>query len=190
VEVLQTILSELVEPADGPREHASKLFSEVAQFPAFKNIKNGDLFSLSLANKNSARTHGFHRFPAKYIPRVPAWALDQFAASDSVVLDPFCGSGTTLVEALSHTRQVIGLDCDPLACLISRAKTTAVSPSRVQELAANLRRNWSKTVTEKISLSWSESSNRYFQPGQSEPLSTYFHGIRANQWSRHLIHRE
>jgi DNA modification methylase len=148
VEVLQTILSELVEPAEGPREHASKLFNEVAQFPAFKNIKNGDLFSLSLANKTSARTHGFHRFPAKYIPRVPAWALDQFAASDSVVLDPFCGSGTTLVEALSHTRQVIGLDCDPLACLISRAKTTAVSPSRVQELAANLRRNWSKTVTE------------------------------------------
>nr|WP_281383573.1 DNA methyltransferase [Granulicella aggregans] len=91
-------------------------------------------------------THGFHRFPAKYIPRVPAWALDQFALRDSVVLDPFCGSGTTLVETLSRARKGIGLDLDPLACLISRAKTTEVCPSRIRDLATKLKGKWADTA--------------------------------------------
>ena len=39
------------------------------------------------------------------------------------VLDPFCGSGTTLVEALLLKRHAVGVDASPLACLISKAKT-------------------------------------------------------------------
>jgi DNA modification methylase len=143
VAVLQPTLIDLDGPAEESQEHSSQLFREVAQFPSFNKIENGDLFSLSLANKSSALTHGFHRFPAKYVSRVPAWALDQFADKSSVVLDPFCGSGTTLVETLSRVRQGIGVDCDPLACLISRAKTTSVPPSRVRKLSEQLRDRWS-----------------------------------------------
>lgn len=140
VGTLQPTLLELDVPADEP-QGAAAIFKEVAQFPSFPSIRNGELFSLSLATKESNKTHGLHRFAAKYIPRVPAWALEQFADENSVVLDPFCGSGTTLVEALSRTREAVGIDCDPLACLIASAKTTSICPSKIRELSDVLRKD-------------------------------------------------
>lgn len=124
--------------SDGP----AALFREVPSFPPLADIANGELFSLSLSNKAPALTHSLHRFPAKYIPRIPAWVIDECAGENDVVLDPFCGSGTTLVEALLRSRDVIGIDCDALACLISRAKTSAVSPARIQQLGTELHRIW------------------------------------------------
>lgn len=125
-----------------PGTAAADLFREVPRFPPFDAIANGDLFSLSLSNKTLPLTHGLHRFAAKYIPRVPAWALEEFADKNSVVLDPFCGSGTTLVEALHHCRHSFGIDCDPLACLMAAAKTTATRPARILALGQRLRQTW------------------------------------------------
>ena len=48
--------------------------------------------------------------------------------------DVFCGSGTTLVEALTLKRHAVGVDANPLACLISRAKTEALSEGSAIEL--------------------------------------------------------
>jgi len=42
------------------------------------------------------------------------------------ILDPFCGSGTTLVEGILAEHNVIGIDIDPLSALISKVKTTIV----------------------------------------------------------------
>jgi DNA modification methylase len=121
---------------------ASDLFREVASFPPFDDITNGELFSLSLSNRSPNLTHGLHRFAAKYIPRIPAWVLNQFAEQNAVVLDPFCGSGTTLVEALSRCKTSIGIDCDPLACLIAGAKTADIRHERIQELGHQIRTMW------------------------------------------------
>lgn len=120
------------------------LFREVPTFPPYEEIKNGDLFSLSLSNKAPSLTHGLHRFPAKYISRIPAWVIDEFAGPRDVILDPFCGSGTTLVEALLRSQKAIGIDCDPLACLISRAKTSDVRPERIRILGGLLNHAWRK----------------------------------------------
>jgi hypothetical protein len=120
----------------------------VMRFPAYKNISNGDLFSLSLSNNTSALTHGMHRFAAKFIPQIPAWAIEEFAEKSSTVLDPFCGSGTTLVEALHRCKSGIGIDCDPLACLIAGSKTASVSPKRIRSLAVALERAWAEPATE------------------------------------------
>lgn len=133
---------ELFATPDSSAETAADLFREVSSFPPFTDIANGELFSLRLSNKTANLTHGLHRFAAKYIARVPAWALDEFADQSSVVLDPFCGSGTTLVESLSRCRVSIGIDCDPLACMITGAKTSAVRYSRIQELGQHLRKAW------------------------------------------------
>lgn len=105
-------------------------------FPSFKNILHGDLLGLSLTSKTTSLTHGLHRFPAKYIPQIPRWAIRQFASPDSVVLDPFMGSGTTLVEGLCSVRKTYGADIDPLACLISRAKTAKYNVPRLNALAS------------------------------------------------------
>ena len=69
-------------------------------------------------------THGLHPYPAKYIPQIPNTLIEALSNPGETVADIFCGSGTTLVEALIHGRHAIGLDANPLACLISEAKTT------------------------------------------------------------------
>jgi len=123
-------------------ELSSSIFREVPNFPPFPDLSNGELFSLSLSDRSANLTHGLHRFAGKYIPRIPGWVLDEFATKNDVVLDPFCGSGTTLVEALSRSKLSIGIDCDPLACLISRAKTANISHIRIQELGFEIQRSW------------------------------------------------
>lgn len=110
----------------------------VDAFPSFKNITHGDLLGLSLATKTTTFTHGLHRFPAKYIPQIPRWAIQQFASPDSVVLDPFMGSGTTLVEGLCSVQKTYGTDIDPLAHLISRAKTNRYDVPRLRALALTI----------------------------------------------------
>jgi len=47
-------------------------------------------------------------------------------------LDPFTGSGTVQVEALTRGISSVGIDIDPLACLIARAKTTLLNPEKLQ----------------------------------------------------------
>jgi hypothetical protein len=87
--------------ASTPREPAAgEQLREVDEFPAHAEIEHGDLLSLTLSTNTSGLTHSLHRFPAKYIPQVPRWAVNNFATAGSVVYDPFMGSGTTLVEAL------------------------------------------------------------------------------------------
>ncbi len=74
--------------------------------------------------KTSYLTHGLHPYPAKYIPQIPNALIQEFSTVGETVGDIFCGSGTTLVEALLLKRNAVGLDANPLACLISEAKTT------------------------------------------------------------------
>jgi hypothetical protein len=123
-------------------DEGAERFRVVPRFPPFDRIANGDLYSLSLTSDTTTLTHGLHRFAAKFIPRIPAWVMEEFAGPDATVLDPFCGSGTTLVEALHRCRNSIGIDCDPLACLIARAKTANLRIARVQELGERLRETW------------------------------------------------
>lgn len=69
-------------------------------------------------------THSLHPYPAKFIPQLPNTLIREFTNPGDTVADIFCGSGTTLVEALLLGRNAIGVDANPLACLISTAKTT------------------------------------------------------------------
>src|SRR5947209_11780919 len=117
-------------------------FVEVAAFPPLAEIEPGQLFGLSLSTSTTAFTHGLHRFAAKFVPQVPAWALDTFASRDSLVVDPFMGSGTTLVEGVVRGGTSVGVDIDPLARFIARAKVTAVDHERIGALGAELAAGW------------------------------------------------
>ena len=81
-----------------------------------------------------SHTHQFHRYPAKLFWRIPSLVLEtMLPAKGSVVLDPFCGSGTVLVEALARDCVAIGCDTNPIARKISIAKTTPLRESRLDE---------------------------------------------------------
>ncbi|MBF0345757.1 MAG: hypothetical protein HQL06_16200 [Nitrospirae bacterium] len=98
----------------------------VAEFPA--NIPSYSFYALS-SKIRSSYTHGIHRYPAKFIPDYPRWAINKYLKGNSVILDPFCGSGTTLLEGILAGNTVYGIDIDPLARLISKVKTTPLSES-------------------------------------------------------------
>lgn len=69
--------------------------------------------------------HGIHPYPAKFIPQIPRTLIDLFhPGDDSPVLDPFCGSGTTNVEAFEMGLPSVGIDLNPLAALVAKVKTT------------------------------------------------------------------
>lgn len=117
-------------------------FEEVDTFPPLADIDHGRLFALSLSGSTTALTHGLHRFAAKYVPQVPAWALDTLGARGAVVLDPFMGSGTTLVEGVLRGTVSIGVDIDPLARFIARAKVSPVDHERIADLGRVLEERW------------------------------------------------
>jgi len=71
-------------------------------------------------------THGFHDYPARMIPQIAERLIERYTPCRGRILDPFCGSGTTLVEAQLANRSAVGNDINPLAVLISKVKATPI----------------------------------------------------------------
>ncbi|EEN86808.1 hypothetical protein RHOER0001_0308 [Rhodococcus erythropolis SK121] len=117
-------------------------FEEVESFPPPEINNANSLVSLSLTNRTNLLTHGLHRFPAKYIPQVPRWALDAYATAESRILDPFAGSGTTNVEAASLGYSSAALEINPLSRLITRAKSTPLPSDHLSMIAKQIRSAW------------------------------------------------
>ena len=74
-------------------------------------------------------THGFHTYPARMHPRLARELVARFSKPGELVLDPFCGSGTVLVEALAGGRKPQGVDLNPLALRITEIQCALRSPS-------------------------------------------------------------
>lgn len=88
-------------------------------------------------------THLIHFYPAKLLVNIPYYILDteRFCPKGGLVLDPFCGSGTVLLESIISGRNAIGADANPIARLISEAKAHFVEPTQLEkDLARILRR--------------------------------------------------
>ena len=79
-------------------------------------------------------THNFHTYPAKYIPQIPRSIIRALSNEGETVLDPFCGCGTTLVEAKLLGRSAIGVDLNPIATLISKAKTSPLNDKQINSI--------------------------------------------------------
>ena len=78
-------------------------------------------------------THSIHPYPAKLLPHIPHFLLSHpdLSPKNSFVGDPFCGSGTVLLESALIGKNSWGYDCNPLATLISKVKTTPIEPTRI-----------------------------------------------------------
>ena len=69
-------------------------------------------------------THGIHPYPAVMIPHVARRLIQSYGRSGGVLFDPYCGTGTTLLEGMLSGLASSGTDLNPLARLIARTKTT------------------------------------------------------------------
>src|SRR5678816_1488483 len=98
--------------------------------------------SLTVASDEAqtlAHVHGFHSYPARMHPDTAARLIEGLSRPRAVVLDPFSGSGSVLVEALRLGRAPIGVDVNPIAIELGWLKTrrwTSEELARLVEGAA------------------------------------------------------
>jgi methylase of polypeptide subunit release factors len=82
-------------------------------------------------------THYLFRYPAKFHPPVAAFLVEAFSRRGNRILDPFCGSGTLLIEGAVTGRRVVGVDVDPVATFVARVKSTPLTSARSQKELRN-----------------------------------------------------
>lgn len=106
--------------------------SEVIQI--FKQLAedNSWIFEDLTQKNTSYATHGFHKYPAKFIPQLARRCIEENTKINEIVCDPFMGCGTTLVESLVSGRKVVGVDINPVAYLISKVKTNPINPDKLK----------------------------------------------------------
>jgi DNA modification methylase len=90
-------------------------------------------WSFNRADK-AHQLHGLHPYPARFVPALPRLLIERLSDPGDLVVDPFCGSGTTLVEALLLGRKAKGSDINPVALAVARAKTRRLSGGQVERL--------------------------------------------------------
>ena len=71
-------------------------------------------------------THCYHNYPAMMIPQIAGRLIDLYGGKAKTLFDPYCGTGTSLVEASLSGINAVGTDLNPMARLIAEAKTTAL----------------------------------------------------------------
>ncbi|WP_437588114.1 DNA methyltransferase [Sorangium sp. So ce1000] len=99
-----------------------------------------DVASSSAAEEAArAHVHGFHSYPARMHPDTARRLIEGLSRRGERVLDPFCGSGTVLVEARLAGRAAIGVDANPLAVRLARLKVQGSTPGERERLVAAAR---------------------------------------------------
>jgi hypothetical protein len=105
-------------------------------------------------------THNFYRYPARFSPKLARAAIEAFTEPGDLVLDPFVGGGTTLVEAMVLGRHAIGADISSLATFVSEVKTTLYTEPELEALT-----RWADRVGEAINVSTSVGRGKYKDVG-------------------------
>jgi hypothetical protein len=95
----------------------------------------------------SGFTHNFYKYPARFSPIFAKTLIYLFTDPNDLVIDPFMGGGTTLVEAIALGRRAIGADINKLSVFISKAKTSILLNS---DLTAVF--DWSLRIQDKLNL--------------------------------------
>ncbi|MDE0086348.1 MAG: DNA methyltransferase [Candidatus Poribacteria bacterium] len=79
-------------------------------------------------------THGYHRYPAKFIPQLVEKLMDAYIKNETAsVNDPFMGCGTTIVSAISRGFHASGTDINGIAYLMTEVKAKAICPNYLEK---------------------------------------------------------
>ncbi len=111
---------------------------------SFLDISKADEASLIKAACDSqpvsGLTHNFYRYPARFSPTFVRATIEALSEPGDLVLDPFVGGGTSLVEALALGRHAVGIDISALAQFVATVKTAVYGEHELDRLAAWARR--------------------------------------------------
>ncbi len=117
-------------------------------------------------------THGYHRYPAKFIPQLVERLINEYIGGKKAhINDPFMGSGTTIVTAISRGFKASGTDINRIAYLMTKVKSTPINPEYLH-----------KKITQFLSkLAFLQEPNNLLK-GTIEPLIPQQHIERINYW--------
>lgn len=119
------------EPTAGPRQRRAltNVGGEVEYKgePALEEACRAALSQRSDEDEIRVHVHGFHAYPARLHPKTATELIGRLSSPGQTVLDPFCGSGTVLVEALVAGRAALGTDLNPLAVMLAETKCRGLS---------------------------------------------------------------
>jgi DNA modification methylase len=65
--------------------------------------------------------------------------IDKYASEKGLIVDPFGGCGTTLVESKMKGKESVGVDINPVAVLITKVKITPLNPIELEEIYLKLK---------------------------------------------------
>jgi hypothetical protein len=104
-----------------------------ARLPALRSAALNSTY-VSLGGRRTVSVHEFYRYPARFSPQFAGAAVQAFTDLGDLVIDPFVGGGTSLVESQRLGRPSIGADINPLAAFVSSAKTDLYMESSLDQL--------------------------------------------------------
>ena len=92
--------------------------------------------------------HDWYRFVLSFPPHLVRTYIERFGIDEShVILDPFCGAGTTLVESKKSSIASVGMDSHPMACFASSVKVDwSVNADRVLDYAGQVAESFSSAM--------------------------------------------
>ena len=82
-------------------------------------------------------THRFYTYPAGFSPKFVESAIKTFTKKKELVLDPFMGGGTSLIEAIRLNRKIVGIDLNPIAYFATKVKITKLSKAQIKNSSEN-----------------------------------------------------
>ncbi|MCL1894093.1 MAG: hypothetical protein FWG02_07665 [Holophagaceae bacterium] len=81
-----------------------------------------------------------HKYPATMLPQIGIDVLKEFSIPNGILLDPYCGSGSSFASGLGYgLTQMVGYDINPLAVLISKVRFTNISVKNILKTMQSFR---------------------------------------------------
>ena len=120
-------------------------------------------------------THGYHRYPAKFIPQIVSRLASKYTNEGDLIVDPFGGCGTTLVESKVMGRPSVAVDINPVAVLITKAKITPIDPVKIEKAFVALKEKLdSYSENTKVKAPEHERIDYWFKPEEKRRLAFIF----------------
>jgi DNA modification methylase len=82
--------------------------------------------------ERTKHVHRLHPYLGKFIPQLVEWFVAKYFKENDIILDPFMGSGTTLVQGNEMKMHTIGIDISEFNCLIAQVKTQKYEIQKVK----------------------------------------------------------
>jgi len=117
-------------------------------------------FDMLTEKERTKHVHGIHPYKGKYIPQLVEYFLERYFKPGDIVIDPFMGSGTTLVQALEMGIHSIGIEISPFNCLIAEVKLQKYDLDKLEHTLLKLLDETRKHIEERPNREFDEEVDR------------------------------